>query len=391
MNFVILGFFKYYNFFVQSSINVLETFGLSPNIPILKIVLPVGISFYTFQKLAYTIDVYRGSQKPTQDILSFAVYVAYFPQLVAGPIERSQRLFPQICHERRVTLNQFYSGCQLILMGYFKKIVIADGLITPVGICFETPQVMVGGVALYMGLWLFALQIYCDFSGYTDIARGVSRLFGIELGINFRQPYFSASITEFWRRWHISLSTWLRDYLYISLGGNRKGKIRTYINLMFTMVLGGLWHGASWTFVLWGTLHGVYLMLHRIISSLMIGNRSRSGFHERLKKIMGIALTFNLVCIARLFFRAQSWDQAMNYLHWMLVPTLGKIDHVGFYLLFYGILWYLLDFSCALRKEELPFSSKWPWSMRGIVYGAMLSIMLLIGDSNALPFICFQF
>jgi alginate O-acetyltransferase complex protein AlgI len=265
VNLGILGFFKYFDFFVDSAAVLLESAGLQANLPMLRVVLPVGISFYTFQSMAYTIDVYRGIQPPTRNLLDFALYVAYFPQLVAGPIERASRLLPQIQSPRRVGQAQWERGAQLILWGYVKKVAIADGLAPYADAVFRDPSSF-SGLSLWLGVYCFAVQIYCDFSGYTDIARGVSQLLGIELMENFRQPYLSRNITEFWRRWHISLSTWLRDYLYVPLGGNRRGPAMQYRNLMITMLLGGLWHGAAWTFVVWGGLHGLFLATHKYMT-----------------------------------------------------------------------------------------------------------------------------
>ena len=246
----LLGFFKYFNFFADSAVRTLNALGFDASPFTLQILLPVGISFFTFQAIAYTIDVYWGRETAQKNFWLFALYVSYFPQLVAGPIERSTHLIPELRKRRVVTSPMFYSACQLILIGYFKKVFIADGVAPMVTRCFTEADL--SGLALLCGMYLFALQIYGDFAGYTDIARGVSRLFGIELCLNFRQPYFSANITEFWRRWHISLSSWLRDYLYIPLGGSHNGPTRTYLNNMITMLLGGLWHGANWTFVVWG-------------------------------------------------------------------------------------------------------------------------------------------
>jgi len=254
-NLGILGLFKYFNFFVSSFDAAFSIFGLQLDYLHLNIILPVGISFYTFQTLTYTIDIYRKEIKPTSSFLDFAIYVSFFPQLVAGPIERAKNLLPQIANMPTPTVNQFKQGFVLITVGMFKKVLIGDTTGRIVDQIFAQPQYYASSEML-MGLILFSIQIYADFSGYSSIARGTAKWLGIELMENFNQPYLSANITEFWRRWHISLSSWLKDYLYISLGGNRKGKGRTYINLMLTMLLGGLWHGASYTFVVWGGCMG---------------------------------------------------------------------------------------------------------------------------------------
>ncbi len=308
-NLGILATFKYANFFVDSFADMVGGLGLDPNRPFLDVVLPVGISFYTFQTMSYTIDVYRRRLDAVNDIVVFATFVAYFPQLVAGPIERAKILLPQLQQtERSISRQQIESGFGLILLGLFKKVVLADGVAEIADAAFTDPGQQ-SWIAVVTGILAFALQIYGDFSGYTDIARGVSRLLGIELTINFAQPYLSRNITEFWRRWHISLSNWLRDYLYIPLGGNRKGPVRTYVNLMATMVLGGLWHGASWNFVVWGTLHGSFLVVHR----LMRGGRVNDG-PLVIRDLPGIATTFAAVCFAWVFFRAPDFDTSLAIL-----------------------------------------------------------------------------
>jgi alginate O-acetyltransferase complex protein AlgI len=263
-NLGLLCFFKYFNFFIASAQALLHTLGFQSDPWVLSIILPIGISFYTFQSMSYTIDVYRNEIKPTRRFLDFALAVSFFPHLVAGPIMRASMLLPQIERPRRMTWDGWCRGWVLIVIGLFKKVCIADVVSGSADMVFAHPEQCSWPVLLF-GLYCFALQIYADFSGYTDIARGVARLIDFELPENFNQPYFAANITDFWRRWHISLSTWLRDYLYIPLGGNRHGTWKTYRNLFLTMLLGGLWHGASWTFVVWGGLHGVYLAVHKLM------------------------------------------------------------------------------------------------------------------------------
>lgn len=306
-NLGLLAVFKYFNFFVDSFASLLDVFGMQANLPVLQIILPVGISFYTFQTLSYTIDVYRGNNKPVRNLTDFAVYVAYFPQLVAGPIERSTSLIPQIANPRRLDLQLLKSGLWLMLLGFFKKVFVADNLAPHVDSIFSIANpdaltVMAGG-------YLFAFQIYADFSGYTDIARGVSRMLGIELRLNFNFPYRSTSPQEFWRRWHISLSSWLRDYLYFSLGGNRQSKIRTYVNLMLTMLLGGLWHGAAWNYVCWGAYQGLMLCVHR----WYIGRFKPIFRPGALLQVVKILLFFQLVCYGWILFRAQSLSQIGDF------------------------------------------------------------------------------
>ena len=289
-NLGILGFFKYFNFFAESFATLLKSMGGHPDFVLLNIILPVGISFYTFQTMTYTIDIYRRKLEPTNSLIDFALYVSFFPQLVAGPIERASHLLPQLSKKFGATKEQFEKGMVLIVMGLFKKVMIGDTAGRVVDRIFGQPD-LYHSPELLMALILFAIQIYADFSGYSSIARGTAKLMGIELMKNFEQPYLSANITEFWRRWHISLSSWLKDYLYISLGGNRKGKGRTYINLMITMLFGGLWHGASWNFVIWGGLHGIYLAIHKW---MLKGKKIKEHFQYQGRKSL-IRFSFNVI------------------------------------------------------------------------------------------------
>jgi len=304
MNLGLLGFFKYYNFFIESAYSLLSVFGTSSTAWRLDIVLPVGISFYTFQTMSYTIDVYRGEGRPIRNLLDFGVFVAFFPQLVAGPIERATNLLPQVSRPRRLTKEGFETGCWLIFWGLFKKMVIADNLAVVADRAF-TAGSSPGALMVLVGLYAFAYQIYCDFSGYSDIARGLARLMGFELMVNFRNPYFAINPQDFWRRWHISLSTWLRDYLYIPLGGSKKGARRTYINLALTMLLGGLWHGAAWTFVAWGAYQGFLLMVHRAFCGKY--DQKRGVFS--LVNCGKMMVMFHAACLGWLMFRASSLSQ----------------------------------------------------------------------------------
>ncbi len=399
VNLGILFFFKYYDFFVDSAIAVLSQVGLEPNAPLLQVILPVGISFYTFQTLAYTIDVYRKKQRATSDFTAFALYVAYFPQLVAGPIERASRLLPQIQRPRRVSAEALQSGAQLILWGFVKKVVVADGLAPYVERCFAHPESFSSG-ALLLGVYAFAFQIYSDFSGYTDIARGVSRLMGIELMENFRQPYWSRNITEFWRRWHISLSSWLRDYLYIPLGGNRNGRGRQYVNLLLTMLLGGLWHGAAWTFVIWGALHGGFLALHKIwTQGKKIGIEGVPDGPGAWVLFIGKAIaTFHLVCLTWIFFRAESIYDAQDYL-FAIVGLLFSLDFsigpalrgLPQTLLLTGGLVVLLDAICWRNGNELPVAHTTPVWVRTMLYAIALLLLSFAREPSSDTFIYFQF
>ncbi len=393
VNLGILGFFKYFGFFAASAAHLLESLGLGADIPTLNLLLPVGISFYTFQTLGYTIDVYRGKETAVDDLATFALYVAYFPQLVAGPIERSSHLLPELSKRRRVSAEKIASGCELVLMGFFKKVFIADAVATMADASFAAPGGQ-SGWNLIIAVYFFALQIYGDFAGYTDIARGVSRLLGIELRLNFKQPYLATNITEFWRRWHMSLSSWLRDYLYIPLGGNRKGRFRTYLNNMLTMLLGGLWHGAGWNFIAWGGLHGMYLAVHKFTLGDKKVELSRPPRSPRqwVGALAGMFVTFHLVCLAWVFFRADSLSNAATYLGCIargltVAPETTYVAH----LLFYGFWALLIEGLCWYRDDELPVSGSWRPLWRGLAYACMVFLIVCIGRSDARPFIYFQF
>src|SRR5690606_26510885 len=307
LNLGILGFFKYFDFFVESLSSVLVAAGLPGLEPVLNVVLPVGISFYTFQTMSYTIDVYRGHLRPTRDLLDFAVFVSFFPQLVARPIERAARFLPQVISPRERTAADLHEGAYLVLSGLFRKVVIADNLAAIANAVFSADPATLTGPEVIVGVYAFAFQIYGDFSGYTDIARGVARWSSYDLKVNFRMPYLSVSPSDFWRRWHVSLSSWLRDYLYIPLCGNRHGTANTYRNLMLTMLLGGLWHGAAWTFVAWGAFHGLILVLYRALAG-----KEREGRRPLLARLPAMVLMFQLVAVSWLLFRAESIGQAFQ-------------------------------------------------------------------------------
>lgn len=392
-NLGILGVFKYYGFFVQSLVSLLEAIGVQAHVTTLQIVLPVGISFYTFQTMSYSFDIYRGRIGPTKNFLNFALFVAYFPQLVAGPIERAHRLLPKLEAARKIAWLDIAVGFELILLGFFKKVAVADTLGPLVDSRFADPS-MSSGLDLLLTTYLFAFQIYADFSGYADIARGTSRFFGVDLMRNFNQPYLSQSITEFWRRWHISLSTWLRDYLYIPLGGNRKGARRTYANLMTTMLLGGLWHGANWTFVVWGGLHGLYLACHKL---LLRGKRVSNG-NFRVGSVMvfiRILVTFHLVCLTWIFFRADDLTGAFDVLSRIVLWEAGSPDmralEIGERIaLLLGTL-VLLDWLQA-RRGDHAVMVRWHWIPRSIGYALLTLMTLTIGNViDEVPFIYFQF
>ena len=310
-NLSMLGFFKYYNFGIEALSDLLAYIGLNAHISTLNIILPVGISFYTFQTISYTVDVYRKKREPTKNLLNFSVYVAFFPQLVAGPIEKSTALLPQVENYRRVNSEDVKIGLLWILLGYFKKVVIADTMAPMVEHAFNHVDEVSGLVSMIVVV-SFAIQIYGDFSGYTLIARGISRLMGIRLTKNFNAPYLASSPRDFWKRWHISLSSWLQEYLYISLGGNKKGTTCKYISLMLTMLLGGLWHGARWNFLLWGFYHGLLLIICHSLSK----GKPASDINWNVVRIAKTLGTFSLVLFGWLLFRvenmSQLWDILIN-------------------------------------------------------------------------------
>jgi len=392
-NLAILAFFKYFNFFVDSAVVALDALGVPVARPVLEIVLPVGISFYTFHELSYVIDVYRGHLAPVRDFSVYLLYVLYFPQLVAGPIARASNLLPQLVRKREVTWQHLRAGLLLMLVGFFKKIAIADAVAPLVDTRFLDPA-SCSGADLVLALYLFALQIYCDFSGYTDIARGVSKLFGIELLLNFEHPYFAENVTEFWRRWHISLSTWLRDYLYIPLGGNRGGTLRTYRNLMLTMLLGGLWHGANWTFVVWGGLHGLYLSVHKYLLDRRAPDSvpPTTSPPVRLAKILA---TFHLVALAWVFFRASSFKVAWAYLTgiavWQPAGAVAPLSWVDPRLVVLVATFMALEVVQARSREETSLLH-YHWATRGVCYAWLVVVTLALGGLGVqIPFIYFQF
>jgi alginate O-acetyltransferase complex protein AlgI len=390
VNLGVLGFFKYANFFAESFSDLSQALGLPASSFVLDVVLPVGISFYTFQTLSYTIDIYRGRLEPTRDLPDFALFVAFFPQLVAGPIERASSLLPQIFGKRKLTWERVGSGSWLVLGGLFKKVVIADNLAPLVDMVYGA-EANPTAPELIFATYAFAFQIYCDFSGYTDIARGIARMLGFDLMLNFRLPYAATGPSDFWRRWHISLSSWLRDYLYISLGGNRDGTSRTYRNLMLTMLLGGLWHGAAWPFVLWGAFHGGWLIVHRLLQPLLTSIDPQSASARTAWYVIRVLVTFHLVCLGWMMFRAAS------------------LAHVGSLLVVLGGSWdpglvsqWMLPFACLTaplivmqviqaRTRELEVVRSWPTFARTGVYASAMIGIILFGETLGAPFVYFQF
>ncbi len=385
-NLGILGVFKYLGFFVESAAVLLTNLGFQPNLPSLGIVLPVGISFYTFQTLSYTIDVYRRKMAPCDDPLDFALYVAFFPQLVAGPIERASHLLPQIRTPRRVAPSQFREGLYCILYGLFKKVVIADNMALVVDHIFSQPTGSLSAVDMLVGVYAFAFQIYGDFHGYSLIAQGVARWLGFDVMDNFRQPYFAGSPQEFWRRWHISLSTWLRDYLYIPLGGSRGSVVQTYRNLAITMLLGGLWHGANWTFVIWGAVHGSWLSLHRAMAGIT------ALWRGWLAQAIKVFVTFQIVCVTWLFFRAENVQQAFG-----LFGALGNgadvapISRLGIGIVLVFVLPMVVYEVWVERRDDLFAITRVPWYLRALFYFCLVLALVWFSAPTASEFIYFQF
>jgi alginate O-acetyltransferase complex protein AlgI len=388
-NLVVLGFFKYFDFFSTSMQALLNSLGLSVGTHTLNIILPVGISFYTFQSMSYTIDVYRGELPATKSFLDFTLFVCFFPHLVAGPIMRAVDMLPQVIQPRKVTHQQIHDGLYLIVWGYWKKVFVADNLAPVVNHIFSLPRA--SGFETLMGVYAFAVQIYCDFSGYTDIARGVAKLMGFELILNFNLPYFSRSPREFWTRWHISLSNWLRNYLYIPLGGNREGVTKTQRNLMITMVLGGLWHGAAWNFVFWGFYHGLLLVIHRALQPLLAFVKAASHAGNFLLISLEVFLMFQLTCYGWLLFRAESFAQIRD----MSAALMHPLDNVD-----PSLAWKVAIFLVPLILIEFIqyVSGKWnlldftwmPMELKSAAL-AVVAYCILFHAAQPQAFIYFQF
>ena len=389
VNLGILGFFKYFDFFITDGARLLSGLGIDVSPPVLRILLPVGISFYTFHGISYAFDVYRRHIEPTRSLLDFAVFVAFFPQLVAGPIGRAQLQLPQFGRERtRPAWPEVRAAAALILLGLFKKVAIADMLAPYANDAFSSPGTT-SSLGLLVGVWAFAFQIYGDFSGYSDIARGSSALLGITLPVNFNQPYLSRSVTEFWRRWHISLSNWLRDYLYVPLGGNRRGGLVTYRNLLLTMLIGGLWHGAALTFVVWGGLHGLYLAGERRFTRAAEEDVSRPWSLRR--DLLRTFVTFQLVCLAWVFFRAESVSGALAYLGRIARLQSGVTDRSGLVMLAVAAAAVLLLDHAQHRARDHTPMLRWNPAARGLAYGLMIVPIVVFSGGTPVPFIYFNF
>ena len=389
VNLGVLGFFKYYNFFIDNMEWIIRAIHLNPSTFHLNILLPIGISFYTFKGISYCVDVYRGKIYPEKKYIPFAAFIAFFPALLAGPIDRAENLLNQFNKSRHITTEKTIRGVHLFIYGLFKKVVVADGIVRTVTSVFDSTG-FVSWLDVVVATFLFTIQIYCDFSGYTDMARGVAKLFGFDLMINFKLPYFSKNPREFWSRWHISLSSWLRDYLYIPLGGNRKGSNRTYRNLMITMVLGGLWHGAGWNFVLWGFYHGVLLCVHRIFTSAKKkGNHISSVGFQFTNGI----IFFILTCYGWLLFRAPSLEKILN-LSSTLGCDFGNLD-IGFtkprLAAICGLpVLIIIEIIEGIGQEKV-FYKKIPMSLWTALYATILFCIAIGLTTESTQFIYMQF
>ena len=396
-NLGLLGIFKYYNFFLDNLIFAFSFFGRSLRFDSLQIILPVGISFYTFQTMSYTIDIYRKKLEPTKSFIAFAAFVSFFPQLVAGPIERASNLLPQFHKKRLFNYNGATDGLRQILWGFFKKIVIADNCATYVNLIFENSDTL-SGSTLVLGAFLFTFQIYGDFSGYSDIAIGTARLFGFDLKQNFAFPYFSRDIAEFWRRWHISLSTWFRDYLYIPLGGSRGGTWMKIRNTFIIFLVSGFWHGANWTFIAWGALNAFYflplLLLQR--NRINLDVVAKDKYFPSVLELGMMLFTFCITLLAWIFFRADSISHALNYISTIFSVSLfttpsyasmKMLTYLFFIVILVVIEWFGREKEHALQLKD---SSKISRVFRWILY-YMIIIILLIYPSGEQEFIYFQF
>lgn len=394
-NIGVLAVFKYYNFINENITLLLGNFQLNNPIPYLSILLPIGLSFHTFQAMSYTIEVYRGNQKAERDFGIYSLYVLFYPQLVAGPIERPQNLLPQF----RTTFNFEYvrvtEGLKIMLWGFFKKLVVADRLALYVNTAYGNPE-QHSGLTLLVATFFFAFQIYCDFSGYSDIAIGSAKVMGFELMTNFKRPFFSRSIAEFWRRWHISLSTWFKDYLYIPLGGNRRALPRAYVNLLIVFLVSGLWHGASWNYVIFGGLNGFYIVFS------LITLKYRTVFNDWLRKwtspklvnFLQIITTFSLILFAFIVFRSGSMHEAFLIIR-KIGTFRGEIFMENPSMMIFSLsavaILLLADLKTEYYRGSLSFFHNKSWAIRNLSYAALIILILLFGVFDGGQFIYFQF
>jgi D-alanyl-lipoteichoic acid acyltransferase DltB (MBOAT superfamily) len=397
VNLGLLGFFKYYNFFVENFVNAFSFFGQELNASFLHIILPVGISFYTFQTLSYTIDIYRRELRPTLSFINFAAFVSFFPQLVAGPIERAKDLLPQFYKKRKFDLEMSKDGLRQILWGLFKKMVVADNCAVFVDRYFENYQDY-SGSTLLVGAFFFTIQIYCDFSGYSDIAIGTSRLFGFKLIKNFDYPYFARNIAEFWKKWHISLTTWFKDYVYFPMGGSRLGKFRTLFNTVILFLIIGLWHGAHWKFVVYGFINSLHFF-----PIILFGQKRKfskriaeNKFFPSLRESYGVLKTFTFLVLVRVFFRAESLEKGLGYLNTIFSSSFFSFPSfennrtvlitLVFILFFLMVEWLGRNHNYALEKLGLTWKRPYRWAF---YYTIIFCIFFFYGAQQ--QFIYFQF
>ncbi len=396
VNFGILGVFKYFNFFTDSAIAALNTLGLH-YIPVqlIRILLPPGISFYTFQEVAYIVDVYKGKLEPSRSLVDYALFISLFPHLIAGPIQRPSHLLPQVQQHRSFEPQFFFDGMMLIVSGLLRKCVIADNCAVLANAAFAGQLGPPSFWVLLIGTYAFAWQVYGDFSGYSDIARGSAQLLGFHFMVNFRQPFLARSLQEFWRRWHISLSTWLRDYLYIPLGGNAGGKWATSRNLVTTMLLGGLWHGAGWTYIVFGGIHGLVLSIERLIlpgnvagPKAAITSGDAAGFFSIWGQRI---LTFNLFCLSLVFFRAPSLTSAVDLLGGLFnFAWRNEFATALVMLCIFAVPLFVIDLLLEASQKEYPFAEA-PYAVRAGMAVAAVLILALFSGSKLNTFIYFQF
>ncbi len=387
INLLILGFFKYYNFFIESFFILFPS--LRNDQLLISVILPVGISFYTFQALSYSIDVFRGNIKPTKDVIAFFAFVSFFPQLVAGPIERATNLLPQFLQKRQFDYSTATDGCRQMLWGFFKKMVVADNCALFVDQVWKDIT-FYNGSTLAVAAILFSFQIYCDFSGYSDIAIGTAKLFGIQLKRNFKVPYFSRDIAEFWRRWHISLTTWFRDYLYIPLGGSRVGKWKVVRNTFIIFLVSGFWHGANWTFILWGAFHAtLFLPLIMMGKNRRYTNNVASGkLFPSVKELIQIIFTFSLATIGWIIFRADNINQVFIYLKTMFGSTFFTLPQISISFIYIAVL-LIVEWLNREKRFEFDITIKYK-VLRYIIYYAIMLACILLSTQQE-NFIYFQF
>jgi len=395
----ILGFFKYFNFFSNNITDLFNSFAIRISPLTLALILPVGISFYTFQTIGYIIDVYKGNIKAEHHAGKYALFVSFFPQIMSGPIGRAGSLIPQISEERHFDYEKATYGLKLMAWGFFKKLIVADTLGTYVNLVFNNPG-NYQGISLLVVAVFYSLQIYCDFSGYTDIAIGTAKLFGIDLMTNFRSTYFSASIREFWRRWHISLSTWFRDYVYIPLGGNRVGKLRRNFNVMITFLICGLWHGANWTFVVWGGIHGA----GQVVENLLGKDEKNFEGKKTIKWAVSVCLVFAFCTLAWIFFRAQSLSEAFYFFRNMFIGIASPVAYLkaGFldldislltlFKLIVFVLPVLIFDYISLKKDVFVSIKSLPVVPRWSIYAVLVIFVALFSDKGvSSAFVYFRF